>query len=113
MAQIVAREAKLAGNTLDTPAVGRRPWSATSAFERRWLTPEDKEVLASLAPKDAAAAALAEQGIVAPPAPEKVDAPADYADEASFFEKLKGAFPLKVAQLLDPGQVVFKDGDDK
>ena len=114
VAQIVAREAELAGNALATPAVGRRPWSATSAFERRWITPEDKEVLASLAPKDAAAAALAEQGIVAPPAPEKaVDVPAGEADEAGFFEKLTGAFPLKVAQLLDVGGVVFKDGDDK
>ena len=105
VAQIVAREAKLA-----TAAVGRRPWSATSAFERRWLTPEDKEHLASLAPKDAARAALAEQGIVAPPekaaaTPSKDAAEEESVDEANFFEQLKAAFPLKVGQLL------FKEDD--
>ena len=43
-----------------TPTVGRRPWSATSAFERRWLTPEDKEALEKLAPPCATEAAAEE-----------------------------------------------------
>jgi len=43
VAQIIARETKAA------PAVvGRRPWSATSMFPRRWITEADKEVLQTL-----------------------------------------------------------------
>ena len=43
-------------------AVGRRPWSATSLFPRRWLNADDKAELERLA----AVEALAEMGIVAP-----------------------------------------------
>ena len=42
-AQIIARE-----NELPTPMVGRRPWSATSQFPRRWLTDDDKAKLTEL-----------------------------------------------------------------
>ena len=84
--------------------MGRRPWSATSAFERRWITPEDKAVLAGLAPAQAAAeeakAALAEQGIVAPEAA----APEEAEEEASLMEKIKAALPKSLSKVF---------GDDK
>merc|ERR1712083_721652 len=54
VAQIIARE-----NELSTIAVGRRPWSATSQFARRWLTDDDKAKLNDLAAR----------GIIRPPAP--------------------------------------------
>jgi len=54
VAQILARE-----NQLPTPVVGRRPWSATSQFDRRWLTDDDKAQLNDLAAR----------GIIRPPAP--------------------------------------------
>jgi len=41
VAQIIARESA----DLAPAAVGRRPWSATSLFPRRWLSDSDKEVL--------------------------------------------------------------------
>merc|ERR1712216_963551 len=41
VAQIIARES----GDLKTAVVGRRPWSATSLFPRRWLSDSDKEVL--------------------------------------------------------------------
>ena len=41
VAQIIARESV----ELAPAVVGRRPWSATSLFPRRWLTEADKEVL--------------------------------------------------------------------
>ena len=84
--------------------MGRRPWSATSAFERRWITPEDKAVLAGLAPAQAAAeeakAALAEKGIVAPEAA----APEEAEEEASLMEKIKAALPKSLSKVF---------GDDK
>ena len=45
-AQIIARE-----NELPAPKVGRRPWSATSQFDHRWLTDDDKEKLTELSNK--------------------------------------------------------------
>jgi len=42
VAQIIARES---GGDLPAAVVGRRPWSATSLFPRRWLSDSDKEVL--------------------------------------------------------------------
>jgi len=42
VAQIIARELD---GAVPTEAVGRRPWSGTSLFPRRWLTDSDKEVL--------------------------------------------------------------------
>uniref|UniRef100_A0A7S0LDJ3 FAD dependent oxidoreductase domain-containing protein n=1 Tax=Coccolithus braarudii TaxID=221442 RepID=A0A7S0LDJ3_9EUKA len=44
VAQVIAREAELA-----PPVVGRRPWAATSQFDRRWLTDDDKTKLNELA----------------------------------------------------------------
>jgi L-2-hydroxyglutarate oxidase LhgO len=62
VAQIISREAKL-----QTPVVGRRPWKATSQFERRWLTDADKTQLDVLATPELAAieaaAKLREAGI--------------------------------------------------
>ena len=46
VAQIIARE-----NELPAPKVGRRPWSATSQFNHRWLTDDDKEKLTELSNK--------------------------------------------------------------
>ena len=50
VAQIIAREnsARGAQPKIDTPAVGRRPWEATSCFPRRWLTDDDKAKLETL-----------------------------------------------------------------
>ena len=53
VAQIIERETAATSSA----QVGRRPWSATSSFERRWITPEDKAVLAGLAPAKVAAEA--------------------------------------------------------
>ena len=45
VAQIIARE-----NGYKEPAVvGRRPWKATTQFDRRWLTDDDKAKLVELA----------------------------------------------------------------
>ena len=66
VAQIVERETQTRGDV-----VGRRPWSGTSLFPRRWLNDEDKSVLAKLADT------------------EKVD------DDA-IFEKVEAALPLSV-----------------
>ena len=44
VAQIIAREAEL-----QPSVVGRRPWKATTQFERRWLTDDDKAKLVELA----------------------------------------------------------------
>lgn len=89
VAQIVARE-----NALQTTAVGRRPWSATSAFERRWLTPEDKAKLEKLAPPLTAAEEakefLEEQGIAAPEAK---------AVDESLVEKIRSALPKAVGKV--------------
>ena len=40
VAQIIARE-----SGEQAKVVGRRPWSATSLFPRRWLTDSDRDVL--------------------------------------------------------------------
>ena len=48
VAQIIARENSKAGAAVPVPAVGRRPWAATSAFAHRWLTDADKEELQQL-----------------------------------------------------------------
>mmetsp|Transcript_55661 Transcript_55661/g.136368 ORF Transcript_55661/g.136368 Transcript_55661/m.136368 type:complete len:689 (+) Transcript_55661:69-2135(+) len=42
VAQIIARES---GDQEVTAQVGRRPWKATSLFERRWITDDDKKEL--------------------------------------------------------------------
>ena len=85
--------------------MGRRPWSATSAFERRWITPEDKAVLAGLAPAQVAAeeakAALLEKGIVAP---EAAAAPEEAAAEASLMEKIKAALPKSLSKVFGDGK---------
>ena len=73
VAQIVARE-----NEGQTDLVGRRPWSATSAFPRRWITPEDKEVLQALSKP-----------------PEEVD---EKTLDAAVFDKVEAALPLEVAE---------------
>ena len=73
VAQIVARE-----NAAQADLVGRRPWSATSAFPRRWITAEDKEVLKTLS---------------TPP-----DAVEKDALDAAVFEKVEAALPLEVAE---------------
>ena len=73
VAQVIARETKG-----QTELVGRRPWSATSMFPRRWITPEDKEVLATLST-----------------APDAVDAKVL---DAAVFEKVEAALPLEVAE---------------
>merc|ERR1712228_788373 len=46
VAQIIAREQ--GAGPLPVDQVGRRPWAATSQFPRRWLAPDDKEMLARL-----------------------------------------------------------------
>ena len=69
VAQIIAREQGLA------PAVvGRRPWKATTQFERRWLNDDDKALLIALAETDPT---------LAPDAP-------------GLAQKLEEALPLKV-----------------
>ena len=72
VAKIIEREA--AGARGDA-VVGRRPWSATSLFPRRWLTDDDKSVL-----KQLAASELGEGGAAA-------------ADTA-LFDKMDAALPL-------------------
>ena len=49
VAQIISREQE---QPLSVEAVGRRPWSATSQFPRRWLSDGDKERLDALAAPD-------------------------------------------------------------
>ena len=56
VAQIIARETKT-----QSDVVGRRPWSATSLFERRWLTDDDKGVLKKLAETEQQAEEPAEE----------------------------------------------------
>jgi glycerol-3-phosphate dehydrogenase len=80
VAQIVGQHSALAN-----AAVGRRPWSATSLFKRRWLSAEDKAELERLAAVDA----LAAQGIVA----------GEKRDEHRFAEQVEGALPLDVTDL--------------
>ena len=51
VAQIIAREngyAEALGESA-TASVGRRPWKATTQFDRRWLTDDDKAKLVELA----------------------------------------------------------------
>jgi glycerol-3-phosphate dehydrogenase len=72
VAQIIARETKA-----QTDVVGRRPWSATSMFPRRWITAEDKEVLQTLSTP-----------------PDAVDAEA--LDKA-VFDQVEAALPLEVS----------------
>ena len=83
VAQIIAREQKLS-----TDLVGRRPWKATSQFERRWLTPADKQVLATCA-----------EGSYDYYYPEGGEDEAEEgADEAALLEKIEGALPLKLSE---------------
>jgi len=49
VAQIISREQE---QPLGAEAIGRRPWSATSQFPRRWLSDGDKELLVALADGD-------------------------------------------------------------
>jgi L-2-hydroxyglutarate oxidase LhgO len=89
VAQIVAREQR---TQLPTAAVGRRPWSATSSFPRRWLTDADKahlESLAPMTPAEEAKEALKEKGIVAP---EPVLA--ETQAEETLMQKIKSALPF-------------------
>ena len=70
VAQIIQRE-----NGYDEAAVvGRRPWKATTQFERRWLNDDDKALLIALAETDPT---------LAPDAP-------------GLAQKLEQALPLKV-----------------
>ena len=70
VAQIIQRE-----NGYDEAAVvGRRPWKATTQFERRWLNDDDKALLIALAETDPT---------LAPDAP-------------GLAQKLEEALPLKV-----------------
>jgi hypothetical protein len=69
VAQIIARETQ----ALNAAAVGRRPWPATSLFERRWITDADKAELARLA-----------------------DLTDEVAEEEALRELVDGALPLQV-----------------
>ena len=60
------------------PIAGRRPWSATSLFPRRWISDDDKSVLEKLSQP------VADEG-------EEAAARAD-----ALFEKVEAALPLSV-----------------
>jgi L-2-hydroxyglutarate oxidase LhgO len=81
VAQVVGSQTDLAN-----AAVGRRPWSATSLFKRRWLNADDKAELERLAAVDA----LAAQGIVAG---------STAAANEKAFEQVEQALPLTVDNL--------------
>ena len=71
VAQVIARETK------GQPAVvGRRPWSATSMFPRRWITDDDKSVL---------------QKLSTPPEEE-------YDESDAIFDKVEAALPLQTSE---------------
>jgi hypothetical protein len=53
VAQIIARE-----SGEQAKVVGRRPWSATSLFPRRWLTDSDRDVLKKVSKAPDAAPAV-------------------------------------------------------
>jgi glycerol-3-phosphate dehydrogenase len=74
VAQIIERETGLP----NTAAVGRRPWSATSLFPRRWMTDDDKAVLQSVSELST----------------EQSDANAATADKA-LFDKVEEALPMQ------------------
>ena len=76
VAQIIERETKAASDeAAGVAAVGRRPWPATSLFPRRWITPEDKEVLQAVS-----------------------ELSADPAADDALFDKAEAALPLQVCQ---------------
>lgn len=56
VAQIIARE-----SGEQAKVVGRRPWSATSLFPRRWLTDSDRDVLKKVSKAPDAAPAVASE----------------------------------------------------
>ena len=56
VAQIIARE-----SGEQAKVVGRRPWSATSLFPRRWLTDSDRDVLRKVSKAPGAAPAVASE----------------------------------------------------
>jgi glycerol-3-phosphate dehydrogenase len=73
VAQIIERETQMK----DASVVGRRPWSATSLFPRRWINDEDKSVLQKLSDTEPGAATTGNDAL---------------------FEKVEAALPLEVAK---------------
>ena len=73
VAQIIERENQMK----DTSIVGRRPWSATSLFPRRWINDDDKSVLQKLSDTEPGAAKIGDDAL---------------------FEKVEAALPLEVAK---------------
>ena len=77
VAQIIERETGTASSG-EQPMAGRRPWSATSLFPRRWITDDDKAMLQRVSQ-------LPEE------APE-------VEDEAALMGKVEAELPLKASK---------------
>jgi hypothetical protein len=74
VAQIIDRENQME----DASLVGRRPWTSTSLFPRRWISDEDKSVLQKLS--------------------DSMPGEADE-DNAAIFAQVEAALPLEVAKV--------------
>ena len=89
VAQIIERESGMPARGY--PIAGRRPWSATSLFPRRWITDDDKAML---------------QRVSELPEEEQPTTAAGEADaDAALYEKVEEVLPLqKVADLIDSAE---------